>query len=222
MAVVTILTSNVSYGTEEWDALYKNDGTETLNGIDFGNVETGEDVVPRWLYFRHDGLEPIYNAGYYLRTIGVEWGGYVATEETAHNPYNPFWFKHGGVYEDTGLPKSSTLDYDFLRNVAYNNPEMGIRVHDDRTNEYIRSNGLGNANKGLNFSPIIVKPTALDYSLSGNPQLDGYVYPEGMDDSKFGKDGDEMKLGISIKLPEDVVGSGHIQFAMAVKYRYTI
>lgn len=221
MSVVTLKMTSSSYGVDYEEALYRNDGTDNLSGMDFGDIETGTEYEPRFIWLRHDGLEPIYNAGYYIRTVGVEWGGYVADNELAHEPYNPNWFKNGGV-TDTGLPTSSTLDYELMRTSALNNPEMGVRVHYDRENVATRSNGLGNNNIGLNFSSIKLQKSAVDYSGTDLAEMDGYVYPEPIDENKLGIAGDEAMLGVSIKMPEDIEGSGHVQFAFAVKYRYTM
>ena len=220
MSTVTLSITKDSYGTEYVEPLYRNDGSSTLEGIDFGDIETGREYAPRDVYLRHDGLDPIYNVGYYIRTLGVEWGGYVPTANTAHEPFNPNWFKNGGV-TGTGLPTTSTVDYELMRNSAKNNAEMGLRVHYDRGDAAVRTNGLGYNNSGLNFSTIKLQKEAADYSMTGDNERDGYLYPRHIDDTKDGKVGDEAKLGLSIKMPEDIVGSGHVQFAFAVKYRYT-
>ena len=221
MAVVTLTMAKESYGSEYEDALFKNDGSTELKGIDFGDVETGNEYMPKYLYLRHDGLEPVYASSYYLRTLGAEWGGYVASAEDSHEPYNPNWFKHGGVKEDSGYPTNSTADYELLRNVAKNNAEMGIRIHYDRADDVTRTSGLGYDNQGLNFSGIVLQKESVDYSGTDIEEKNGYLYPEPEDDTKLGKAGDESRLGISIKLPEDIIGSGHVQFGFAIKYRYT-
>jgi hypothetical protein len=220
MATVTMLLSPESYGPLFPDGLYKSDGSTSNTGIDFGDLETGTESDIYYTYLRHDGIEPIYNTGFYIRAMGIEWGGYVSTDATAHDPYNPNWFRSGGL-KDNGLPSTGTEDYEFMRNVAKNNPEMGLRVHYDRNNVAVRTSGLGYNNEGLNFSPITLKTEAMDYSLSGNPQLDGWIYPEPLDENKLGGDGDEAALGLSILIPEDTEGSGHIQWVFAIRYRHT-
>ncbi len=221
MAVVTLKMTDQSYGDDYAEPLYKNDGTESLEGIDFGDIETGREYAPRYMWLRHDGLEPVYNVAYYIRTVGVEWGGYVADREDAHDPYNPNWFRSGGLNDDSGLPNTSTTDYEILRTSAKNNAEMGLRIHYDRADEVVRTDGLGYENKGLNFSSIGMASTACDYSGTDASEINGYIYPEPVDENKFGVVGDEGRLGLSLKMPEDLVGSGHIQFGFAVKYRYT-
>jgi len=221
MAVVTLTMASSSYGEIFEDNLYKNDGTETGIGVDFGNIETGTENVPTFMYLRHDGIEPIYSCSYYLRTIGTEWGGYVSTADTAENPFNPNWFRDGGLSE-LGVPKTATVDYELMRTSAANNSEMGLRVHYDRADNNVRTTGLGYSNAGLNFSSILLQQQALDYSLSGNTPLDGYIHPEPIDGAKLGKVGDEARIGLSVKMPEDIVGSGYVQFAFAVTFRYTL
>lgn len=220
MSTVTLTMANDTYGEEFTEPLYKNDGSENLEGMDFGDIETGTEYAPRYMYMRHDGLEPIYAASYYIRTVGIEWGGYVASAEDAHEPYNPNWFRTGGKNDD-GIPYSSTVDYELMRTSAKNNGEMGLRVHYDRADESVRTNGLGYDNKGLNFSAILLQQEALDYSGTDADPHDGYIMPEPTDENKLGTVGDEARVGLSIKMPEDIEGSGHIQFAYAVKYRYT-
>lgn len=219
---VSLTTSNISYGEEYNEKIFDKDGSKSGDGFDFGDLETGVDSDIIKLYLRHDGKAPIYNLSYYIRSLGVNWGGYVESDPDSYWPYNPNYFREGGINDDTDLPNTSTKDYEFMRTNAYNNPEMGIRVHYDRSDENVKSNGLGYNNTGLNFSPIILASTAMDYSKSGNDQLDGYVYPEPNDEGKIGCDGDEALVGFSVKLPEDVVGSGHVQFSVTFKYRYTI
>ena len=219
MSTVTLAIAQDTYGDGYTEPLYRNDGSDTLEGIDFGDIETGVEYAPREVWLRHDGLDPIYNVGYYIRTLGVEWGGYVPSAEDAHEPYNPNWFKHGGKVDD--LPQSSTVDYELMRTSAKNNAEMGLRVHWDRADAAVRTNGLGYDNQGLNFSNIKLQKESVDYSGTDLSERDGYIYPEPIDDNKLGLAGDEAKLGLSIKMPEDIEGSGHIQFSFAVKYRYT-
>jgi len=220
MSTVTLKISDQSYGEDWIEPLYKNDGSTNLQGIDFGDIETGTEYLPRFVYLRHDGLDPIYNVAYYIRTVGIEWGGYVASEEDAHEPYNPNWFKNGGVTDD-GAPTSSTADYELLRLSAKNNGEMGLRVHYDREDDLIRTNGLGYDNQGLNFSAIKTQSTCLDVSATDDEARDGYIYSEPIDENKLGKVGDEARLGLSIKMPDDIEGSGHVQLGFAIKYRYT-
>jgi len=222
MAVVTLTMAKESYGSEYEDALFKNDRSTELKGIDFGDVETGNEYMPKYLYLRHDGLEPVYASSYYLRTLGAEWGGYVASAEDSHEPYNPNWFKHGGVKEDSGYPTNSTADYELLRNVAKNNAEMGIRIHYDRADDVTRTSGLGYDNQGLNFSAVPLQKESLDWSSASVGVRDSWIEPEPTDANKVAVAGDEALLGLSIKLPEDIIGSGHIQFSFAIKYRYTI
>jgi len=225
MAIVSLMMADESYGSNYDEALYKNDGTTNLDGINFGDIETGVEYPPRFVYLRHDGINPIYNVAYYLRTLGVDWGGYVSSEDDATDPYNPNWFRSGGVNPDTNLPNSSTADYELMRTVAVNNAEMGLRVHYNREDEANRTYGLGYDSVGLNFNPIKLQSDSVDYGAADTderPVKTGYIYPEPEDDSKQGKSGDEAKLGLSIKLPEDIIGSGHIQFSFAIKYRYTI
>ena len=221
MSVVTLTISPESYKDDYNEPIYKKDGSEDGSGIDFGDIETGIEYPPRWLWIRHDGLEPVYNASYYIRTIGTNWGGYVADREDAHIPYNPNWFRSGGKDPDTDLPRSSTVDYEFMRNIALNNEEMGARVHYDREDDTVRTSGLGYDNKGLNFSAIKLTKVSLDYSGTDAEEKDGYIYPEPDDENKIGTSGDEARLGLSIKIPEDIEGSGHVQFSFAIKYRYT-
>lgn len=220
MSTVTLSIAQDTYGDKYTEPLYKNDGSNTAEGIDFGDIETGVEYEPRAIYLRHDGIDPIYNVGYYLRTFGAEWGGYVANASDSREPYNPNWFKNGGE-SDTGLPTSSTSDYELMRTSAKNNAEMGLRVHYDRSDIGIRTNGLGYDNKGLNFSSIRLQKESVDYSATTVSTRDGYIYPEPIDDNKLGKAGDEAMLGLSIKMPEDIIGSGHVQLAFAIKYRYT-
>lgn len=221
MSVVTLKLAAETYGEDYSEPLYKNTGEETLNGLDFGDIETGMEYAPKYIWLRHDGLEPVYDTSYYIRTVGVEWGGYVATAEDAHEPYNPNWFRSGGKDADTDVPMSSTVDYELMRTSAKNNGEMGLRVHWDREDVNTRTNGLGYDNTGLNFSSIVMQKESMDYSGTDTDPRDGYIYPEPIDENKFGVVGDESKLGLSLKMPEDIEGSGHIQFGFAIKYRYT-
>lgn len=222
MSVVSLTFSNQSYGEEYTEDLFKNDGSKTLDGLNFGDIETGTNYPPRFLYIRHDGLEPIYNTNYFIRTVGSEWGGYVADAEDAHQPYNPNWFRNGGLDPDGDYPQTATNDYDLLRTSAQNNSEMGLRIHYDRSDDNVRTDGLGYDNAGLNFSPILLQSESCDYSGTDDEGKNGYINPEPEDDNKLGTTGDESRLGLSIKMPEDIEGSGHIQFAFAVKYRYTM
>ena len=99
---------------------------------------------------------------------------------------------------------------------------MGCRLHLNRDDAQVVSNSLGFNNIGTSFIPLILPTTSLNYS--GNPSLaktDGVIYPEPMDQDKYGRVGDEAKIGISLLFPEEVEGSGHIQFGVAIKYRYT-
>jgi len=221
MSVVTLSIAQDTYGESYTEPLYKNDGTDELEGMDFGDIETGREYAARMVWLRHDGLEPIYSTAYYIRTVGSEWGGYVADAEDAHEPYNPNWFREGGKDPDTDVPRSSTVDYELMRTSAKNNSEMGLRVHYDREDINVRTDGLGYENKGLNFSSIMVQAESLDVSNTDDEAKDGYLWPEPEDENKLGTVGDEALLGLSIKMPEDIEGSGHIQFAFAVKYRYT-
>lgn len=218
---VNIITALESYGTELDSTIFKNDGTNTLPGIDFGDLETGLSSETKFLYFRHDGLEPIYAGGFFLRALGTNWGGYVASSPDSVFPYNPNFFRSGGV-DENNIPNASTRDYEFLRTSAANDPENGVRLHLDRNNEFIRTPGLGYNNQGLSVSPISLQPTALDFTQ--NPSLAqtvGVIYPEPVDQSKYAKVGDEAKIGFSLRFSEDVVGSGHVQLSVAFKYRYT-
>jgi len=220
MSVVTLKLAAETYGDEYSEPIYKNDGSNTLEGLDFGDIETGIEYAPRYVWLRHDGLEPIYNTAYYIRTVGTEWGGYVAGAEDSHEPYNPNWFRSGGKNEND-IPYSSTVDYELMRNSAKNNGEMGLRIHYDRSDEITRTNGLGYDNVGLNFSAIKLQQESGDWSGTDDDPRDGYIMPEPIDENKFGVVGDEARLGMSLKMPEDIEGSGHIQFGFAVKYRYT-
>lgn len=217
---VELTSSLFSYGDESENIIYDNEGTKTLIGEDFGDLETGQESPVKWFYFRHNGEEPIYNVGIFIRAVGTEWGGYVPSYPDSKLPFNPNIFRSGGLTE-SGSPTSSTVDYEFMRQCALSNPEMGVRLHQDRNDEFIKTPGLGYDNKGLSFSPISLKRETLDFSKSSDPQLDGLIYPEPLDSSKIAQAGDEAKIGISIKIPEDTIGAGHVQFAIAIKYRYT-
>ena len=221
MAIVTMSISSSSYGIDFADPLYNNTGLESLPGLDFGDIETGTEYSQTPIWVRHDGIEPVFDVNYYLKTIGVEWGGYVSSAGASPDPFNPNWFKNGGL-ADGGTPNTATKDYELMRTSALNNSEMGLRIHYDRADAAIRTNGLGYANTGLNFSGIRLQKEALDYSLSAITPTDGYIHPESIDEAKMGKSGDEAMLGLSVKMPEDIIGSGHVQFALAIKYRYTI
>lgn len=217
---VELTSSLVSYGDESENVIYDNLGTKTLIGEDFGDLETGQESDIKWFYFRHNGEEPIYNVGIFLRAVGTEWGGYVPSYPDSKLPFNPNVFRSGGLTESGGAA-SSTVDYEFMRQSALGNPEMGVRIHMDRSDEFVKTLGLGYDNQGLSFSPISLKRTSLDFSKSSNQELDGFIYPEPLDSSKISQDGDEAKIGMSIKIPEDTIGAGHVQFSVALKYRYT-
>lgn len=218
--IVNIITSFESYSNEFDESIYKNDGTKTLKGLDFNDIETGVSTNTRFLYIRHDGLEPIYNVGFYIRPVGVNWGGYVQDRPDTVLPYNPNFFRSGGVNE-FGTPRTSSLDYNFTREMASNNPDTGCRLHLDRSNPLHKTNGLGFNNVGISITPLGMPLSCLDYSGTSSTQISGTLYPEPTDQTKYGKVGDEAKVGISMLFPEEVVGSGHIQFALAIKYRYT-
>ena len=218
--IVNIITSLESYGSEFVESIYKNDGTKTLKGLDFNDIETGIPTATRYIYIRHDGLEPIYNVGFYIKPVGTNWGGYVSSRADTTLPYNPNFFRSGGVFEN-GSPTTSSLDYNFIREMAFNNPDMGCRLHLVRNDIYSKANSLGFNNVGISITPLAMPTTCLDYSRTSSAQLSGTLYPEPTDQSKYGKVGDEAKVGISLSFPEEVVGSGHVQFALAIKYRYT-
>jgi len=220
MAEVILTSSLESYGDESTNKIYDNTGNKELKGEDFGDLETGVDSPTIYYYVRHDGTELIYNVGMYLKAVGVSWGGYVSDAEDSYYPYNPNFFREGGL-DENDIPNTSTNDYEFLRTNAYNNNEMGVRIHQDRSNDAVKSNGLGYDNLGLSFSPITLYTTAMDYSKTSDDQIDGVIYPAPVDQSNYGLVGDEARIGISIKLPEETEGSGHIQFGVAIKYRYT-
>ena len=106
--------------------------------------------------------------------------------------------------------------------MAENNPDTGCRLHLNRNNELERHNSLGFNNVGTSLVPLVMPVSTLDFSKSPTtPQVPGKLYPEPSDQSKYGKVGDEAKIGISLLFPEEVEGSGHVQFALAIKYRYT-
>lgn len=218
---VIVSTSPASYGLPLSSTIYKSDGSKSLVGFDFGDLETGVESSPHFLYYRHDGLEPIYSCGVFIRPVGINWGGYVETASTSYFPHNPNFFKNGGLRTDNNLPQASTADYEFMRTSAYNNPEMGVRLHMDRTNPLVKTDGLGYQNKGISSSPVTMSKTALDWSKSGLTQVDGKIYPSPEDSSKIGKAADEAVIGVSVQLSEDVIGSGNVQFSVAFKYRYT-
>ena len=218
---IELISSPISYGENSDEKIFFNDGSLSLNGADFGDLETGEESAVKYFYFRHTGAEPIYNVGIYMKAVGISWGGYVDSFPDSKLPYNPNFFRSGGLTSN-GFQTSSTQDYEFMRQSALSNPDMGIRLHLNKSNELIKTYGLGYDNKGLSFSPITLKSTSLDFSRSSNQIRDGYIYPEPEDSSKTSKDGDEAKIGVSIRIPEDTIGSGHIQFSIALKYRYTI
>ena len=54
--IVNIITSFESYGSEFQENIYKNDGSKTLTGMDFNDLETGVPSNTRFLYIRHDGM----------------------------------------------------------------------------------------------------------------------------------------------------------------------
>ena len=219
--IVELSSSETSYGDELNNPLFDNVGTNTGKGVDFGDLETGDNSNTRFLYLRHNGEEPIYDAAVYLKAYGYEWGGYVEGYETSRFPNNPNFFKHGG-YDEESYPNSSTDDYEFMRLQGYNNPEKGVRLHLDRNNDQLKEQSLGYDNKGLNFSAIPLPVSCMDYSkTTANTAIAGYIYPEPDNFSNAGKVGDEAKIGLSLNISEDVVGAGHVQFAVTVKYRYT-
>lgn len=217
---VNIITSYQSYGGEYDTKIYKNDGSLTLSGLDFGDLETGTESAPTFIYFRHDGLEPIYAGGFYIRAIGTDWGGYVSSSPDSPFPYNPNFFRTGGIDENL-IPYASTVDYEFVRTAAVNDPANGCRLHMDRSNEFIKTSGLGYNNQGISIAPISLKATSLDYSMNPTLQkIDGTIYPEPLDQAKYGLAGDEAKVGFSLRFSEEVEGSGHVQIAVAFKFRY--
>lgn len=218
---VSIKFAKTSYGADDTDSLYDNLGTTTLKGYDLGDIETGVDQPINTLFLRTDGLEVIYNCGFFLRAVGLEWGGYVPSADTALRPYNPNFFRSGGL-DGLGNPQQSTADYEFMRLEARNNPEMGLRLHLDRSNTSTRTNGLGYNNTGLSFSPIQLPLSAMSYTQpSSNTPLAGRIYPDPVDPVKRGNVGDEAKIGVSFKLGDDVIGSGIVQIGLAIVYRYT-
>lgn len=219
--IVNIITSFESYSSEFQEQIYKNDGSKTLTGMDFSDIETGIPTNTRFLYVRHDGNEPIYNVGMYIKPVGPEWGGYVSVSPDSELPYNPNIFRDGGISEQ-GIPRTSSVDYNFVRSVAENNPDTGCRLHLNRDNALEKGNALGFNNIGTSLVPLILPISALDYTKNLTlAQVPGTIYPEPLDQSKYGKVGDEAKIGISLLFPEEVEGSGHIQFGLAIKYRYT-
>jgi len=218
---IIVTASYESNGNDIDTLIFDNSGAKGLVGSDFGDLETGKESSIIWYYFRHDGENPIYDTSFYIRALGLEWGGYVPDADDSRLPYNPNFFRNGGLDEDGNIT-TSTADYDLMRTLAYNNPEMGVRLHMDRNDETVKTNGLGYENKGLSFSSLPLASTSLDYSKSSNEELDGYIYATPADQSKVGQDGDEAKVGVSIKLPDDLEDSGHIQFSLVMKYRYTI
>ena len=221
MAVVKLTISSSSYDQETTDKIYGPDGDKSVDGYDFGEVETGSPSARRWYFVRHDGAEKIYNAGLYLRPFGNSWGGYCPDYPDSRFPYNPNIFMNGGV-DDNRVPKTSTEDYNLLRESADNNPDMGVRLYLDRSNPDTKTDGLGYNNKGLNFSPVPLPSTALDFSnCSSLDKIDGVIYPRPIDDSDDGKCGDEALIGIDVQLPEEIEGSGYVQFSVGIKYRYT-
>ena len=219
--VVELQSSRTSYGEEPTDPLFDNVGTSEGRGLDFGDLETGNDSDIDFLYIRHNGTEPIYDTAVYLRTYGPAWGGYIEGYEDAIYPNNPNFFKNGG-YDEYGYPQTSTDDYEFMRLQGYNNPENGVRIHFDRNNPDYKTNSLGYDNKGLSFSALGMPLSAMDYSnTSTNIAKGGYIYPEPDNYANAGKVGDEAKIGVSLNISEDVIGAGVVQFAVTVKYRYT-
>ena len=52
----------------------KNTGLKELKGLDFDDIETGIPTEVKYIYVRHDGQEPIYNVGLYIKPVGTEWG----------------------------------------------------------------------------------------------------------------------------------------------------
>jgi len=222
MAIVTVNFSKTSYGTGQYDALFDSLGTSTLEGFDYGDIETGVEYPPMWLYLQHDGIEPIYSCRFFLRAVGLNWGGYVPSASTAVDPYNPNIFRSGGINQVTGWPNSSTADYETFRIDARDNPEMGVRLHLNRENELIRTNGLGHQNIGLSFNPISMPLTTMLYANSTtNVPRAGVIYPKTDVVADQGKIGDEAKVGISIKLGEDLIGGGFAQIGVSIAYRHT-
>ena len=219
--IVTVTSSPLTYGDPNINTIYDNLGTRTLIGSDYGDIETGFPSPTKFFYFRHDGTEPIYSCGFYIKAIGSNWGGYVSTADTSFFPYNPNFFRNGGIDPVTLIPNTSTDDYELLRISAQNNQEMGVRLNFDRTNDLILENSLGYNNIGLSFNPLPLSINSMDYSLTSSPQIEGTIYPAPLDDTKRGKFGDEARVGVSIKLPVEVTGSGIVQFGVAMKYRYT-
>jgi hypothetical protein len=124
--------------------------------------------------------------------------------------------------DENELPQRSTADYEFFRLQGRDNPEMGMRLHLNRNDLTLRTNGLGHQNVGLSFSTITLPLTAMDYSRpSSNAPTPGRIYPDPIDLDDRGKVGDEAKVGVSFKLSEDVVGGGFAQVSLAVAYRFT-
>ena len=219
--IVNIVTAFESYGSEFQENIYKSDGSKTLTGMDFNDLETGVESNVRYLYIRHDGMEPIYNVGFYIKPVGPEWGGYVQSSPDSVLPYNPNLFREGGVGSNNS-PKTSSADYNFVRSIAETNPDTGCRLHLNRENPLEKNNSLGFNNIGTSLVPLILPVSTLDFSKSPTTQqVPGKIYSEPSDQSKYGKVGDEAKIGISLLFPEEVEGSGHVQFALAIKYRYS-
>jgi len=221
MSTVRLIISSASYADEYEDSLYSKIDEVEISGINFGDIETGKESDRFPLYIRQDGEEPVYDVGYYLKPFDNYWGGYVADREDATEPYNPHWFRSGGVDED-GNPMTSTVDYTFLREVADNDPNYGVLTYYDRSDPSIKNDGLGYNNTGLNFDPIALTKVSMDYSnTEDNEEKDGYIYPAPEDEADNGKVGDEAKLDISLNIPEEIEGSGYVQFQFALRYRYT-
>jgi len=221
MSNVIMTSTSASYGEIVKDPLFDSSGGSSMQGLDFGDLETGTRSDIKLLYLRHNGLEPIYKVGCYIRPVGSNWGGYVSSKSESKDPYNPNWFRRGGIDADTSRPTTSTVDYNFLRTLALTDPVMGVRIHTNRNDIEEASDGLGYQNLGLNFQPVELPISALDYSKTANPLRDGYIYPEPLS-GDVGQAGDEAQVGVSIFLPEDVVDGGRVQFTLAFKYRYTI
>ena len=218
--IVEVTSSPSTYGDPNDETIFDNEGTRTLIGSDFGDIETGTSSDIKFFYFRHDGQEPIYDCGFYLKAVGSRWGGYVADAETSQLPYNPNFFRNGGIDENS-VPNTSTDDYELLRISSQNNQEMGVRLHLDSSNSQLFENSLGYNNIGLSFNTKKLPITAMNYEDTSASQIEGTIYPAPLDDTKRGKFGDEAKVGISLKMPEEISGSGVLQFGVAMKYRYT-
>lgn len=217
---VTLKISKTSYANESFDALKDRMGTELLEGFNYGDIQTGDDYPPVFMYVRHSGIEPVNAVRLFLKTAGTDWGGFVFSSPSSKFPYNPHYFRLGGL-DGNGIPRQSTIDYEFFRTQARDNPEMGMRLHLNRSDEFIRTNGLGYQNIGISSSPIILPVTAMDYSGTTNSQTPGRIYPDPLTLEGRGKSGDEAKIGVSFKLSPDTIGGGFAQIALSIAYRFT-